>query len=344
MLNIIADEKIPLLNECFGRWGTIVRRPGNMITAKDLTNADILLTRTITTVNESLLKNSKIRFVGSATAGVDHLDTDWLNKNSIKWTNAPGCNARAVVNYVLCCIAQLQTDKMLSNTFTAGIIGCGQVGARLAKQFKALGIKALENDPPRALLDSNFRSVALSAFKDLDLICLHTPLVHSGDHPTHHLVSSKFLQSLKPGAIVLNAGRGPVLDSKAMLQTDHLKFCLDVFENEPAIDQAVLTKAIIATPHIAGYSLAAKYRATLMIYQQACQFFNQPMDTINLPTTAQRIAIERTHWQRDALGIFDPATLTEKMRQDLLANDNVAAQFEQLRRHYTLRTEFNAIN
>ncbi len=347
-MKIIADDKIPFITELFGGFGEVVLMPGAKITHGDLIDADILITRTVTQVNAELLKDSSVKFVGSATAGHDHLDTDWLTRSGIVWSYAPGANATAVAEYVIACLALLQTQQQLPEAPRVGIIGVGHIGSKAEALLKALNISVICNDPPRAERDKNFFSTDLSEFHNLDLICLHTPLTKTGRHPTYHLINDAFLKKLNPACVLLNAGRGGVIDNKALVQSPIKTFCLDVWEHEPHIYWDALEKATIATPHIAGYTEEAKFQATYMIYEQVLKHFNLPdfhgrsvADTVNktLPITANR----HETWQEIVLKIYNPNDETEVMKKSILKTPSDAATlFSELRQHYVFRHEFSS--
>ncbi|MEJ2307247.1 MAG: 4-phosphoerythronate dehydrogenase, partial [candidate division WOR-3 bacterium] len=95
------DENVLLGKEAFSSIGEIVSVPGRSITSEVIKNADILIVRSVTKVNEQLLKNSSIKFVGSATAGIDHVDTGYLESRNIGFASAPGSNSDSVAEYVI---------------------------------------------------------------------------------------------------------------------------------------------------------------------------------------------------------------------------------------------------
>lgn len=272
---LIADEKIPLVTELFGPHAQIIRKSAAAITRDDLMDAQLLLIRSVTPVNAHLLQGTSIQWVGAASAGTDHIDREFLKQNNISLADALSCNAVAVAEYVVCCIAGLKQQGILTHSsLRAGVIGVGYVGAQVVEKLLSLGFEVICNDPPREKRNANFKSTPLDHFENLDLICLHSSLNTQPPFATYHLIDHAFLQRQKPGCVLLNAARGAVLDSQAALQNDHIHFCLDVWENEPHIQLDLLNKCILATPHIAGGTLEAKYRATFLLYQQAQKFFN----------------------------------------------------------------------
>lgn len=347
MIKILADDRIPFVSELFGKWGELILKPGGQIKRHDLIDVNVLLTRSITPVNANLLEGSSVKFVGSATAGFDHIDQGWLKNQSIAWAFAAGANATAVAEYVLHCVAFLQKNNFLSRKkITAVVVGVGRIGSAVSTRLKKIGFTVLHNDPPRAELENDFISMPLMSLTNVDLFCLHTPLIKTGKFPTYHLINKSFLKKMKPGAILLNAGRGSIVDNNALLKQDRVVACLDVWENEPEINLELLKKVIIATPHIAGYSKSAKLQATFLIYEAFLKHFHlseihQFKELQQLQEKTTLLNIENCDTLEDVLlKIYNPANETRNMRESLLRNPN---QFENLRRHYPLRNELSAI-
>ncbi|MGB6976081.1 MAG: 4-phosphoerythronate dehydrogenase, partial [Gammaproteobacteria bacterium] len=255
-LKIIADQQIPWVTELFSAWGEVVQLPGRSIAHEHVVDADILLVRSITQVNQNLLQHSRIKFVGSSTAGTDHIDLAWLQHNHIAHATAKGSNAIAVAEYVVCCVAALQKQGLLTgNKLRAGVVGIGHVGTQVVQRLKTLGFEVLCNDPPRVQQEPGFISTPLTDFQNLDLICLHTPLTTTGEHSTHQLIGKDFLQRQQPGCVLLNAGRGEVIAVDDLWQYgQHLVWCFDVWPHEPNIDLPLVHQTKLATPHIAGYT------------------------------------------------------------------------------------------
>ena len=345
MLKILADDHIQFVFELFGDFGELIAKPGAEICQSSLLNINALLTRSITTVNANLLKGTAVEFVASATAGFDHIDISWLEKQSINWAYAPGANATAVAEYVLHCVAYLQEKKLLAPNAVAAVIGVGQVGSVVLHRLQQIGFTVLPNDPPRTVKEKNFISIPLTSLTEVDLICLHTPLIYSGKFPTYHLIDNALLKRLKPGSILLNASRGAVVDNKALLQRNDIVTCLDVWENEPNISLTLLEKTTLATPHIAGYSSQAKLQATLMIYEAFLKYFSlSGTGRLGKLQQSQEKTTINIHGCHDAkavlLKIFDPGCESQKMHDTLIKNPN---HFEKLRCLYPLRNEFSAI-
>ena len=344
-MKIVADHHIPFVTHYFGAHGELILKPGRKITRADVKDADVLLVRSITHVDEKLLSGSRVKFVGSVTAGSDHLDTAWLDNAGIFWCVAKGFNAPPVADYVVSIIAALQRKQMFASTnLRAAVIGVGSVGRLVAERLRLLNMDVVLCDPIRAQSEPDFHSVNLEDITDVDLISLHVPLTRTGAHPTHHFMGNKFLQRQKPQTILLNASRGAVIDSQAlMLHGTHLHWCFDVWEHEPNIDKNILNRAVIATPHIAGYSVQSKIRGIDMIYQAACAqkiIEPQSISLKQMPTQTLQFSGAQHHWQDIILGVFNPLILTAMMRTQLLPETADAHLFDEMRHQFNYRHEF----
>lgn len=344
-MKIVADEHIPLVEHYFGSLGELVLKPGRAISRDDVLDATILLVRSVTAVNQQLLEGSTVKFVGSATTGNDHVDTVWLNQAGIQWSIAYGCNGIAVVEYVIAVIAALQKMRyLMHDNVRAGVIGVGAIGSEVAKKLTALGFNVLLCDPFRSLKERDFHGVFLEEFSDLDFITLHTPLTYDGTYPTYHMIEKNFLKRQKKNTILLNTSRGSVIDFADLKQYgQELLWCLDVWENEPTIDQDVLDKALIATPHIAGYSVQSKYRGIEMLYHAAIQQGVIPaldLPAIDYPHVDLPIVKEPSDWRDVALAIYNPLLTTKLMKETLNQNED---KFDWLRKHFQERHEFDFV-
>lgn len=276
-LRLLADANIPFLHEAFGRYGTVRAVPGRLITRSALDDVDGLLVRSVTPVHEALLAGSPVRFVGTATAGIDHIDTAFLAQDGIGFASAPGSNAESVVEYVLAAVLALAVERGegLRGT-TMGVVGAGQVGRRLIPRAEAMGLRVLACDPPLAeAAEARGDAHSFVAFETVlaqsDIITLHTPLTHPGEsaHPTHHLVNAETLAAMRPGAWLINAARGAVVDNTALYERvadgDLGGVVLDVWEGEPRPRTELGWLVDVATPHIAGYSFDGKVAGTVML-------------------------------------------------------------------------------
>jgi erythronate-4-phosphate dehydrogenase len=357
-MRIVADENIPLLDAFFAGFGEISRYPGRTLDSAAVADADILLVRSVTKVSRELLEGSKVRFVGTCTIGTDHLDLDYFAQAGIQWSSAPGCNARGVVDYVLgslLTLAEIEGVELSQRTY--GVVGAGQVGARLIKVLRGLGWNVLVCDPPRQAAEGGDYVSLDEIIARCDAISLHTPLDKNGDTPTWHLFDKTRLNQLKQGAWLINAARGPVIDNNALrevlLAREDLQAVLDVWEKEPTVDVELAELCVIGTPHIAGYSLDGRQRGTEQIYQALCTHLGQPApislsDLLPKPWLAQVNLDAATDpaWALSMLcrGVYDPRRDDADFRRSLVGD--AASQrlaFDALRKHYPPRREIEGL-
>ncbi|MGH8388591.1 MAG: 4-phosphoerythronate dehydrogenase PdxB [Pseudomonas sp.] len=355
---IVADENIPLLDAFFGGFGEIRRVPGRSIDRATVEQADVLLVRSVTNVNRALLEGSKVRFVGTCTIGTDHLDLEYFQQAGITWSSAPGCNARGVVDYVLgslLTLAEIEGVDLTQRTY--GVVGAGEVGGRLVKVLQGLGWNVLVCDPPRQAAEAGDYVSLEEIIEQCDVISLHTPLIKRGSQSTWHLFDKKRLNQLKPGAWLINASRGPVVNNTALrdvlLEREDLQAVLDVWEGEPEVDVALAELCVIATPHIAGYSLDGKQRGTAQIYQAYCDFAGQPVkvslsDLLPAPWLAQVCLSAQSDpaWSLAMLcrGVYDPRRDDADFRRSLVGSVNEQrAAFDALRKNYPSRREIDGL-
>lgn len=291
-LKLVCDDKIPFISGVFTACNEIVSIPGESIQRSDLMDADLLLVRTVTSVNQKLLHDTPVKWVGSATTGTDHVDQPWLFQNQIEFADAAGANAPAVLEYVLACVASFKKQHYFTTkNRVVGVIGVGRIGSLVAQALKAHGFEVLCYDP----LISNKPDYHFVSLKTLlcesHLITIHTPLTKTGLFPTYHMLDQKELSWLQHHAILLNTARGAVINQAALCENKNIIIGLDVWENEPTISLELLNRVTIGTPHIAGYSKIAKYRATQMVCDNAAEFFGWPKSKIILsndnPTQTQ---------------------------------------------------------
>lgn len=355
---IVADENIPLLDAFFESFGEIRRVPGRSIDRATVEQADVLLVRSVTNVNRALLEGSSVRFVGTCTIGTDHLDLDYFQQAGITWSSAPGCNARGVVDYVLgslLTLAEIEGVDLAQRTY--GVVGAGEVGGRLVKVLQGLGWNVLVCDPPRQAAEGGDYVSLEQIIEQCDVVSLHTPLDKQGPQATWHLFDKNRLNQLKPGTWLINASRGPVIDNAALrqvlLQREDLQAVLDVWEAEPEVDVALAELCVIATPHIAGYSLDGKQRGTAQIYQAFCEFLGQPEqvslnDLLPAPWLSAVTLNADTDpaWALAMLcrGVYDPRRDDADFRRSLVGSvSEQRAAFDALRKHYPLRREIDGL-
>lgn len=353
-MKILADENIPLVKEFFQAIGKVVVRSGRMLQAEDANDANVLLIRSVTNVNEQLLGNSDVRFVGTCTIGIDHLDLIWLQNNQIEFSSAPGCNANSVVEYVYAALCHLDVDWR-DKKF--GIIGCGNVGGLLHKRLKLQGVACYCYDPLRSN-DQNDDLTSLENVLACDIISMHTPLTKTGKHPSFHLINLLELKQLKPGAVLINCGRGPVINNADLLNflqlRSDVRIVLDVWEPEPNISLDLLAKVSLGSPHIAGYSYDGKLKGTEMIYQALCMYLHRDA-TLSLsqlvpPLMNNKLLLAEgaSEWEQIKQLITQVYSIADddKRLRDLAQNasagkENFAEGFDNLRKHYPMRREFH---
>lgn len=344
-MEIIADDKLPLLPQLFAEDYQLTQLPSQAITPDTVKTADILLCRSVTKVNAELLADSKVKFIASATSGDDHIDKTWLAQNNIAWCAAAGCNAVSVAEYVICVVAALKKQGLLKGQ-RAGVIGAGHAGSAVVKNLQASGFDVIVNDPPRAERDPQFISIPLEHFTDLDLICLHPALTTDGNYPSYHMIDKTFLQQQRPQCVLLNAARGAIINTDDLKNFgQHLIWCLDVYENEPNIDLELIRQAAICTPHIAGHAIQSKWRGSEIVYHNTMRFLKiaaKQHITYPLPKPAITLPASITHWEDVVLTLYNPMTETELMKKSLLGNDvDIKVVFNQLRSNTPLRHEFS---
>jgi erythronate-4-phosphate dehydrogenase len=350
-MKIVADKDIYRVKETFSSVGELVLLPGRAINNSHVVNADALIVRTTTQVNNSLIKSSTLQFVGSATSGHDHIDENALQECGIHFCHAPGSNANAVVDYVFTALAWAGLNKQTDfRNQTIGIIGAGNVGSRLALKAAALGMKVSVYDP--LLENSHALAMFFTSLEEVlrqDVVTLHAPLTRSGSFPTYHMLDANRLENLKQGAVLINAARGAIIDNQALdrlldSRTD-LTVVLDVWEDEPCIHKQLVQKVSIATPHIAGYSLKGKISATGMVYNSFCSAFALDPEPIN--SMEQLIHLEPAASANDA-SIISGLLLQaypiqdDELKEKIEAGNKEAAQsFEWERSNYQFRREIS---
>lgn len=348
-MKIVADENISNLQDFFGHFGEVRPVSGRTVTAEQLRDADVLLVRSVTQVNPALLADTPVRFVGTCTIGTDHLDLNYLAERDIAWASAPGCNANGVVQYVLSVLATLMPDWRERRV---GVIGSGNVGARICRALSVLGVEHCAYDPFLTLAD-NPQLTDLASVLNCDAVCVHTPYTLEGPHPTHHLVNRDALAQLRPGALLINAGRGGAVDNAALLahieSGADLKVALDVWEHEPAIYRPLLKRVTLGSPHIAGYSFEGRLNGSAMIFSALAAHLGWPearAQSIRAEISATAMGPPQALSCRDLnqtlLSTYQPLADDARLRETLLSAppEQVGPSFDRLRKTYAQRREF----
>lgn len=300
-LKFLIDKNIPAAADFFADMGDINLIDGRAIKRNDLLDIDILLVRSVTRVDNNLLDGTPVRFVGSATVGLDHINLDDLSVRGIGFAYAKGASKHAVTDYVMDALFLADgqdTRAPFKHLRTLGIIGLGDIGSLVASRARDLGLSVFAYDP--FLQDNDFKfaqKTDLNGALDCDVISIHTPLTHQGDYPTYQMLNDN-MAMIKPNAWLINTARGGVICEKSLAKHAHFHVILDVFDNEPNLSADIIHRADFITPHIAGHSVNAKYLSTQMLYDGLCDFFNiKPNKTAKIPImpTPQNIILDAHH-------------------------------------------------
>ena len=270
-MKVVVDRNIPYVKGFLEPWFDVQYIDQTDFTPEAVRDADALLIRTRTRCNEALLKGSKVQFIGTATIGFDQIDTHYCDTHGIEWTNAPGCNAQGVCDYVESALAQVEGLR------TLGVVGVGHVGTLVAEMAKRKGYNVLLCDPPRAEKEGAVGFVDLDEIeRRCGIITFHVPLTREGKYPTWHMETCRHL---KPGTLVINAARGGVVDEEALLKAGN-PCVIDTWENEPCANKTLVEHALLATYHIAGYTRRGKYNASQMVVDALFEHFGLPKQAL----------------------------------------------------------------
>jgi erythronate-4-phosphate dehydrogenase len=365
-MKIFFDENMPYAAEFFAEFGQLIPFSGRRISAEAVAQADVLLVRSITKVNPELLaQNNKIRFVGTATIGLDHIDQGYLKSRDIAFSSAPGCNAVSVAEYVISALTVMSERYLFSLTnLTVGIVGAGNTGTQLSNKLQALGVNYKLYDPPLVAVGDQRRFCHWHDILACDVISLHVPLTKTGKYPSFHLIDQQTLKQLSGQQILINACRGEVVDNHALLALKQQglgpKLIWDVWENEPEILTDLIAYTEIATAHIAGYSLEGKSAGTEMLYQALCQYLDvQPSKCLSdfLPSPViEQVTLHTTEQENHRLNtvkaliklVYDVRRDDAIFRQQFaehkhLSISDIAQQFDFIRKNYPTRREFSSV-
>ena len=359
-MQFVVDEEIPFGRDAFSHLGSVTLLPGRAMTREALREAHALIVRSVTKVDATLLADTNVQFVGTATTGVEHIDREYLAARDIGFAAALGCNANAVAAYVLTALLVTAHAKgLVLSGKTLGIIGVGRIGSLVAAKVPALGMQTLLHDPPLARATGDQRYRPLAEILRADFMTLHVPLTLDGPDATFHLIGEGELAHMAPSSILINTARGEVVDNAALLEAltgETLEGAvMDVWEREPAIDWNLLNHVTLGTPHVAGYSSDAKINGTVMMYHACCRFWgiepswSPPPD---LPTTIAPVTVPHLAFDADGKDfqtlahdiittLYDLPGDHARMQDALAVPEPLRPQaFDLLRRDYPHRREF----
>lgn len=342
-IRVVIDDKIPFIRNVFEPYAEVNYLSPIQITREAVRDADALIIRTRTKCDEHLLAGSSVRFIGTATIGTDHIDIPYCKAQGIVWKNAPGCNAASVAQYVTSALASLSVrDGFDLRNKIIGIVGVGHVGSQVVRMCRALGMQVLLNDPPREMAERGGEFVSLKEIgQRCDIVSFHTPLIYTGDYPSFHLADSNFFSELKKCPVIINAARGEVVNTVAMLNalSDNLvsDVIVDCWEREPDIDVRLLNRAYVATPHVAGYSADGKANATRSMIDEFSRFFGLSLSSqISIPVPENTVIdlsdVVDFRIEKALLATYDPMS-------DCCELKSSPEDFEKLRGSYGLRRE-----
>lgn len=331
-MKIIIDSAIPFIEGIFEPFAEVVYIQGDRFTADVVRDADALIIRTRTRCNELLLKGSRVSHIATATIGYDHIDLEYCQQNSITVTTAAGCNARGVLQWVGASLLHLsKIEGWKPSQKTIGIVGVGNVGRLIEEYCKDWGFNVICCDPPRAQREGDNKFVEFEELlKSVDIVTFHTPLNKS----SYHLLNSKNIGLLKPNTTIINSSRGEVIEVAALSDNNTHKLIFDVWCDEPNIDLSILRRAIISTPHIAGYTLQGKANGSSMVVNDIAYKFNIPIDSW-YPSIKRNsgIKISWSDMEQSIINYLDIVAESEVLK-------STPTLFERLRNNYNYRTEF----
>ncbi len=340
-MKIVADIDIPFLEGVLEPYGEVVYKTGLEIVREDVMDADVLIVRTRTRCDASLLEGTKVSMIATATIGMDHIDMEYCRNHGIEVANASGCNAGGVMQYVFSALYGVAARKGIKiDGHTIGIVGVGNVGRKIEAMAEYLGFKVLRCDPPRAEKEGEDGFCSLEhLLAESDVVTLHVPL----DETTRGMANADFFTLMKPGAIFINAARGEVVDEKALLDACPKlgAVVIDTWNNEPDVNEDMIDAADIATPHIAGYSYQGKLNATSMAVKAVARHFGiseltdfYPMDALQDHIPLQLDLKGKNQGEITAVFQYNYPIFTDDFRFRMEPH-----RFEELRSNYKYRKE-----
>jgi len=352
-MNIVVDENVANAKEVFAEFGDVQLVDGRKITSQYLNNIDVLIVRSITNVNSNLLSGTKVKFVGTATIGSDHIDLIYLKKNNITFTDAKGCNADSVAEYVFTALLKIAVDENIKlNKKSVGVVGIGNIGTRVVNIAEAFGMKVFKNDPPLERKGIGENYVSLDEILQADIISLHVPLNKGEQDNTIHLLNEQNLGQIREKTIIINTSRGAVIDNNSlhkMIRNKKLLAVLDVWENETKVNVDLLNITKIGSAHIAGYSLDGKVNGTRMIYEALCNFTGKTPSWKPELQEVENKELFLDDSKNDELKIYNLLRTAYDIEEDdkrmrnllKVKREEMGNYFDQLRKEYPVRREFS---
>lgn len=330
-MKIIADSAIPFLRGAVENYADIEYIVGSEIDAHHLKDAEVLIVRTRTRCDASLLDGSSIKVIATATIGYDHIDLDYCHRRAIRVITAAGCNARGVLQWIGATLVHFaKRDGWVPSQKTLGVVGVGHVGSLIKMYAEEWGFKVLCCDPPREMVEHlGFCSIEELA-ANVDIVTFHTTL----NDTTCGVVNSSFLNMLSPQCIVINSSRGDIVVGADLLKSNH-QYALDVWQAEPNIDIDLLNGATIATPHIAGYSLQGKANASSMVVRRLSQLYGWGVDDW-FPEGVQPSSPKNISWKE----LCNSIGSRYDIEQDMAILKSSPNDFETIRDNYNYRNEY----
>ena len=328
---IVIDNAIPYIEGILEPYSEVIYLPAKEITTEIVRNADALIVRTRTKCNRALLEGSTVKFIATATIGTDHIDQEYCKERGIALCSAPGCNARGVLQWVAAALHHITLiERRSPESYTLGVVGVGNVGSLVSKYARHWGFRVMECDPPRAAREGGEFYTIEEIAKECDIITLHTPL----DNTTYHIVNDTLISTMRHNAIIINASRGEVVDNRSIATSGH-RYIFDVWEGEPNLEEDILQRATLSTPHIAGYSIQGKANATSMVINALASHFDLPLKAW-YPKDVERTTPQLISWSELCATI---TTYCDIEKESLILKDS-PENFELIRNSYDYRKEY----
>ncbi len=278
---VVSDVIDAQAREVLGACGELVDVDGTDVAALTaaVADADALVVRSETQVTKELMAAApRLRVVARAGVGIDNVDVEAATEAGIIVLNAPGANRYSAGEHTIAMMlsvarqlpsanASMHAGKWERKSFklfdlrgkTVGVVGLGRVGRVVAHRLKAFGCHVIAHDPYVSAEIFRENEIERVSYPELlgtsDIVSYHVPLTDE----TYHYLSHDAIQQLKPGAVVINAARGEVIDHEALAEAlDAGKVGgagVDVFPEEPLLSSPLWGRPnVVLTPHLGGSS------------------------------------------------------------------------------------------